>query len=156
MGMTVRRSRESDYRNPNCLVITAQPIGDAAALYLSGPLTAKTTEARVLQDIIEEIVPAFETVLVNVSQLNRIDSYGLDTIEDSYGLARRKGGELVMCSPGAVLLRQLSRLPETDVPIFRTESAALEVFDEWSQRGGDPRELFHRAARRSFSDTGPS
>lgn len=97
---------------------------DASLTYLTAPMLERYIRKRIVADT------SVRAVLISASSLNRVDSTGLDTLQDIWSFLDAKGIVLYLSGPKLMLREALSRTGLAqlikDENIFATDEKAIE------------------------------
>ncbi len=114
------------------LAIEVRQVGAVTLFFLRGDLIFGPA-ADALRDRVEELLDNGCAVLVlDLHQLNRLDSVGVGTLIDVASMARRAGAELHLLEPSAparavLALLNLQRRPDLLPILFDREKALAEL-----------------------------
>jgi len=113
------------------LQILVREFGDVSILDLRGKSTIDDGESEMLDSHLRKLVDkGVRKLLLNLADLNRIDSSGISIIVGTCASLRRKSGELKLLCPRGRVLEVLTvfRLLEV-IPSFDNETQALASFE---------------------------
>jgi len=112
------------------LQISIREFGDIIVLDLRGRSTVNDSESETLSRYLRKLISSdARKLLLNVADLEQIDSSGISVIIDTYVSLRDKGGELRLLRPGGPVLAvfEVLRLLEI-IPSFGDEAEAIASF----------------------------
>jgi anti-sigma B factor antagonist len=103
--------------------------GDVVIVDLDGPLVAGVGDRILRQSMNELVVEGWEKILLNLSQVTRIDSTGVGELVASIKLAKRFGGSVKLVKIGSKVkhILNLSRILPL-LEFFEDEADALKEF----------------------------
>jgi anti-sigma B factor antagonist len=112
------------------LQISIREFGDIIVLDLRGRSTVNDSESETLSRYLRKLISSdARKLLLNVADLEQIDSSGISVIIDTYVSLRDKGGELKLLRPGGSVLEVLRVLRLLEViPSFEDENQAVASF----------------------------
>jgi len=92
---------------------------------LSGKLLTQETVSSLTEAIRNKVESGTRSVIIDLSDLDHMDSSGLNGILKAFTLVRNKGGQLVLLRPSSAIkkLLTISKL-NTVFPIFEVKSEA--------------------------------
>jgi anti-anti-sigma factor len=112
------------------LQISIRKSGDVTIVDLRGKLTVNDSESELLRSHLEKLIGnGVQKLLLNVTDLTRIDSSGVSIIAETYVSLKQQGGRLRLLGPRGRVLQVLTvlRLLEI-VESFEDEAQALGSF----------------------------
>lgn len=112
------------------LQISVRECGDVSILDLRGRSTIDDGESELLSGHLKKLVDkGVRKVLLNLTDLTKIDSSGISIIVGTCASLRRRGGDLKLICPSGRVLEVLTvfRLLEV-IPSFENEAKALSSF----------------------------
>ena len=112
------------------LQISIRKSGDVTIVDLRGKFTANDGESEVLRSRLEKLISnGVHKLLLNLTDLTRIDSSGVSVIAETYVSLKKRGGRLRLLGPRGRVLQVLTvlRLLEI-VESFEDEAQALGSF----------------------------
>jgi len=112
------------------LQISIRESGDVTILDLRGRATISNGESELLRSRLQELIAkGVGKFLLNLTDLNQIDSSGLSVIATTCASLRDQGGDLRFVRPRGPVLQafKVLHLPEA-IPTFEDEDEALASF----------------------------
>src|SRR6516225_10509078 len=112
------------------LQISIRKSGEVTIVDLRGKFTANDGESEVLRSRLEKLISnGVHKLLLNLTDLTRIDSSGVSVIAETYVSLKKRGGRLRLLGPRGRVLQVLTvlRLLEI-VESFEDEAQALASF----------------------------
>jgi anti-anti-sigma factor len=112
------------------LQISIRECADVAILELHGRATINHGESELLRNQIQQLMATgVSKFLLNLADLNQVDSSGLSVIAQTCVSLRDHGGDLRFLRPRGTVLEvfKVLRLPEV-IPTFEDENRALASF----------------------------
>jgi len=109
--------------------VSVRLMGSVSVLELSGHITLEDG-CGAIRDAVQNLIAKGErNVLVNLSEVNHIDSAGLGELVSSYAAVRNHHGQLKLLDVGGKVhdLLQMTKL-YTVFEVFADEAAAVESF----------------------------
>ena len=112
------------------LQISIRKSGDVTIVDLRGKLTVNDSESELLRSHLEKLIGnGVQKLLLNVTDLTRIDSSGVSIIAETYVSLKQQGGRLRLLGPRGRVLQVLTVLHLLDiVESFEDEAQALASF----------------------------
>jgi len=112
------------------LQIAIRKSSDITTLDLRGKSTIGVGESELLGSHIQKLIAGgARKLLLNLENLNQVDSSGLSIIVSTYVSLRNQGGELKLLSPRGLVLEVLNVLRLLEIiPCFEDEAVALASF----------------------------
>jgi anti-sigma B factor antagonist len=112
------------------LQISIRKSGDVTIVDLRGKLTVNDSESELLRSHLEKLIGnGVQKLLLNVTDLTRIDSSGVSIIAETYVSLKQQGGRLRLLGPRGRVLQVLTVLRLLDVvESFEDEAQALASF----------------------------
>ena len=115
------------------LQISIRKSGEVTIVDLRGKFTANDGESEVLRSRLEKLISnGVHKLLLNLTDLTRIDSSGVSVIAETYVSLKKRGGRLRLLGPRGRVLQVLTvlRLLEI-VESFEDEAQALASFQPY-------------------------
>jgi len=112
------------------LQISIRKSGEVTIVDLRGKFTANDGESEVLRSRLEKLISnGVHKLLLNLTDLTRIDSSGVSVIAETYVSLKKRGGRLRLLGPRGRVLQVLTVLRLLDVvESFEDEAQALASF----------------------------
>ena len=112
------------------LQISIRKSGEVTIVDLRGKFTANDGESEVLRSRLEKLISnGVHKLLLNLTDLTRIDSSGVSVIAETYVSLKKRGGRLRLLGPRGRVLQVLAVLRLLDiVESFEDEAQALASF----------------------------
>ena len=117
-------------------IVSDRHSGHVSIIDVEGPLTAERT-ARAFRDRVRDLLgEGAKNFVVNLTDVESIDSYGLGALAAAYNWITRVHGEIELFAPQPRVRRMLERLRLDSVfPILDDERQALQALGvpQWSR-----------------------
>jgi len=115
------------------LQISIRKSGEVTIVDLRGKFTANDGESEVLRSRLEKLISnGVHKLLLNLTDLTRIDSSGVSVIAETYVSLKQQGGRLRLLGPRGRVLQVLTVLRLLDVvESFEDEAQALASFQPY-------------------------
>ncbi|HZS43919.1 MAG TPA: STAS domain-containing protein [Blastocatellia bacterium] len=109
--------------------ISTRSVGQVAVIDLHGSLILRENADELFDKVAAFIASGSAQILVNLSDLARMDSYGIGIIIKSFKTTKSAGGHFKLTSPSS-FVRQLLTISGlmTLLEVFDSESAAIASF----------------------------
>jgi anti-sigma B factor antagonist len=120
------------------LQLTPRWVGEVLVLQCAGRIVAGA-EAQALHDIVKQEFPQQPYVVLQVAEVQFIDSSGLGTIVRLMSAARAAGGDVKICQPPAMMRKALTMTNLHKVfEIYESEGEAILAALQGRRRGAEP------------------
>src|SRR5689334_20476959 len=109
--------------------ISVRSVGNIAVIDLQGNLILRENADELFEKIQHVICAGSPQILINLTQLTRMDSYGIGILIKSFKHAKGANGHMKVANPTA-FVRQLLTISGlmTLMEVFDSESAAISSF----------------------------
>ncbi|HYA62777.1 MAG TPA: STAS domain-containing protein [Candidatus Sulfotelmatobacter sp.] len=111
--------------------VTTRQVGDVAIVDLRGRLVVGEESAAVRRQVRDLLLQGNKKLLLNLSQVDYIDSSGLGDLVGAFSSARKQGGELKLLCPGNKFdyLMQITKLALL-IDVMDDEASAVKSFGQ--------------------------
>ena len=113
------------------IVVTTRQVGDVAIVDIQGRLTVGEESAAVRRQVRDLLFQGNKKLLLNLGQVDYIDSSGLGDLVGAFSSARKQGGELKLLCPAHKFdyLMQITKLTLL-IDIMDDEALAVKSFGQ--------------------------
>jgi anti-sigma B factor antagonist len=127
------------------LILQSEKIGDVVVIRCRGRIVMGD-EAGSLQLELERRAQETKNIVLQLAEINFIDSSGLGALVRHFGILRNAQGDLKLCqlSPSLIRVLQATNL----LSVFHTYASEKEAIDAFSDRSRSPEETSGTAATR--------
>jgi len=127
------------------LILETEKTGEVAVIRCQGRVVVGE-EARSLQLELERRESETKYIVLQLAEVNFIDSGGLGVLVRHFGILRNAGCDLKLCqlSPAVLRALQVTNL----ISVFHTYASEKEAIDAFSERSRFPQDAFEPAAPR--------